>query len=368
MPSTTSDQPVSQSVASLPIRVGVAGLGRAGFSMQCKELATLGDSFTLAAACDPYEAARQRFEEAYPEAKAYQTLDDLCDDVDLDLISIATRSTDHIAHARQALRSGKHVVVDKPMAVELADAEALAKEVQSGQYPGQCFVRHNRRFEPGLVAIQDILTQGLLGEVHTARLRRHNYQRRSDWQSLRDQGGGQLLNWGPHLIDHALVLLGGPADSQWSCLKRLTTVGDAEDHVHLCMERSGLTVDLEISGGVNRPEPEYAVYGTRGSLICTGTSLSLKHLPLDFEFTALDANPGQPVDGYGKPDELTWIEETRELPGGSDFNLEYWREVAATLTGQAEFPIPLDHALEVMRVVERARQSAMPSSSPSQTA
>ena len=58
-------------------------------------------------------------------------------------------------------------------------------------------VRHNRRFE-GLHAYQEIIKSGILGDVFEIKLRRNNYQRRDDWQTLMKYGGGQLLIWVPY--------------------------------------------------------------------------------------------------------------------------------------------------------------------------
>ena len=83
-------------------------------------------------------------------------------------------------------------------------------------------------------------------------------------------GGGQLLNWGPHVIDHALQFLGTPPVKMWSNLAKVAAMGDAEDHVRILLENErGMVVDLEISGGRVISEPAYIVQGTRGSLSCS---------------------------------------------------------------------------------------------------
>ena len=99
--------------------------------------------------------------------------------------------------------------------------------------------------------MQEIIRSGILGDVYEIRLARHGYQRRDDWQTIKEFGGGQLLNWGPHIVDHALRFLESPVATQFSDLKFIAAVGDAEDHLKIVLKgENGRFVDMEISGGV----------------------------------------------------------------------------------------------------------------------
>ena len=115
--------------------------------------------------------------------------------------------------------------------------------------------------------ISGIIDSGILGNVFEIRLARNNFQRRNDWQAIKEFGGGQLLNWGPHIIDHTLRFAGGDYEEMFSNIKRVTAAGDAEDHIKIVMKGvNGRIVDMEISGGLSQKIPEYIVYGTRGAL------------------------------------------------------------------------------------------------------
>lgn len=108
-------------------------------------------------------------------------------------------------------------MVEKPLACRLEDALELQKV--SDANPGRVFVRHNRRFEPAFEHIREIIKSGKLGNIFEIKLCRHSFQWRADWQTILDCGGGQLLNWGPHLVDHALQFLESPVKELWSDLK-----------------------------------------------------------------------------------------------------------------------------------------------------
>lgn len=337
-----------------PVRVGILGLGRAGWGMQCEELKGREDKFQIVAACDLIEERRQRMVERFG-CRAYARAADLLADPDVELVSVATRSNDHFAHAAAALKAGKHVLVEKPMCASFAEARRLRQAAARAK--GKLFVRHNRRFEPGFMHIREIIASGLLGEIFEVKLRRNSYGRRDDWQTLKKYGGGQLLNWGPHIIDHALRFLETPPVSVWSDLKRVAAVGDAEDHLKIVLRNArGLVVDLEISGGSAVKEPEYVVSGSRGGLVSQGGTLKLRYLDPKKKLARRTASEATPGTGFGSPDELAWVEEeipVKPRPGGMT---AIWEHLYDALRLGKKFPVSLDEAVAVMEVVSRVKK------------
>ena len=230
-----------------PVRVGIVGLGRAGWGMHCQELDAFPALFKIVAVCDPIKERRDLAVSKY-NCSAYRQYEDLLADHEVELVDIATCSDEHVEHALAALATGRWTQLEKPMCRNYD--EALVLRAAAIKSRNRLVVRHNRRFEPGFQQVREIIDSGLLGEVYDIKLRRGSYQRRDDWQTVKRCGGGQLLNWGPHIIDHALQFLDAPPAKIWSDLKRVAAVGDAEDYVHILMRNAGgLTVDLEISGG-----------------------------------------------------------------------------------------------------------------------
>jgi len=340
-----------------PIGVGVVGLGRAGWGMHCKELEARGEKFAVVAACEPVSGERRgEFETRFSGvgATAYASFEELLADERVELVSIASRTQDHEPQAIAALKAGKHVALDKPMAGDLKSAKRIARAAEKSA--GQLFVRHNRRYETAFTAIREVLKSRALGKVHTIRLCRHSFQHRADWQTLKSSAGGQLLNWGPHLIDHGLVLLGSPLKSVWSDLRKITARGDAEDHVHLILTgENGVVCDIEISGAVALGDDQWAIHGDRGSLTCNGNTIKLKHLDPAFKPSKGRASTGM-TEGYGGGP-LPWVERTIEATGDEHgAPSDVWDAVHATLRGRKKYPITVEHAVEVMRVVEMAKK------------
>ena len=257
-----------------PIRVGIVGLGRAGWGMHTNELKKRGDKFEIVAGCDPVRKRRDMLQEKCG-CPVYANVEALIADDSVELVDIASRSPAHVPQALLALAANKYVFLEKPIALSYPEATQLKTAAASSK--GAIFIRHNRRFEAGFQHIREIIASQILGKVYEIKLRRNSYQRRDDWQTIIECGGGQLLNWGPHIIDHGLRFLESPLADMWSDLKKIAAVGDAEDHLKVILKgQNGRIVDLEISGGSAIKEPEYIVLGTRGGLTCSGNEIHLR--------------------------------------------------------------------------------------------
>jgi len=339
---------------STPIKVSVAGLGRIGMSVHRDCLKARPDKFTVVAACDLIESRRDAYADLFG-CKTYADYYEMIRDPEIEVVDIATRSCDHYAHAKAALLAGKSVLVEKPFCRTYAEACEL---VDLGSQPAgpHIYVRHNRRFEEGFLKVNEIIDSGILGEVFEIKLTRNSYQRRNDWQTIKEFGGGQLLNWGPHIVDHALRFCGGKYESMYSQIRRVTAVGDAEDHIKLVFKGvNGRIVDMEISGGAALPTPEYVVYGTRGSLIGEGTTLRMKYLDPSVPLMKIVADPSTPDSGtYGNSEKLQWLEKTITLDT-RDHTDVVWDYFYDAYRNNKPYPITSDQAAEVVRTIEAAK-------------
>ena len=341
---------------SKPIKIGVVGLGRIGMSVHRECLKARPDKYTVVAACDLIEDRRNRYAEEFG-CKTYESYADMVADPEIEVIDIATRSCDHYIHSKMALLAGKSVLVEKPFCETAEEAREL---IALGSQPGgpKIYVRHNRRFENGFIKVNEIIDSGILGEVYEIRLARNSYQRRNDWQTIMEFGGGQLLNWGPHIVDHSIRFCGGAYESVFSDIKRVAAVGDAEDHIKMVFKGvNGRIVDMEISGGVAISVPAYRVYGTKGSLVSEGgKKLKLKYLDPDVELATITADPSTPGSGsaFGNSEKLVWKEETVELDldGGTDV---IWDHFYESIRNGKPYPIAPEQALAVVKALEDAK-------------
>ena len=340
------------------IKVAIWGLGRAGWGMHTHEIDRCPGCYEIAGCYDILPERMAQMQKKYPACKAYSSPEEMLADPEIELVAVAVRSRDHVKFDIQVLEAGKYLIAEKPIAVSYAEAMKL-KEV-SDRHPGKMFCRQNRRFEACFQQVQEIIREGILGDIYEIKLCRHNYQRRADWQALKSCAGGQLNNWGPHLIDHALQFIHAPLESVWSDLRLVAAMGDAEDHFKAVLRGTNkIVVDIEVSGGVAIPAPVYAVYGTRGTLISQDEKeIQLKYV--DTEKTepaepASDATPpNEGVFGANKP--IVWIEETRPVAPESGLAVDdFYKVVYRTLAEGAPYPVKPEEAFEVVRVTEMIR-------------
>jgi predicted dehydrogenase len=255
-----------------------------------------------------------------------------------------------------ALKANKIVFLEKPICQTYAEAKRL--KAAAARSKGSLYIRHNRRFEPAFQHVREIISSGALGDVYEIKLRRGFYQRRDDWQTLMRCGGGQLLNWGPHMIDHALRLLESPVVELWSDVRRIAAVGDAEDHFKIIFRgKNGRVVDLEISGGSVASEPEYIVCGAKGGLTCSGDNITLHYLDPKHRLSVRKPKSETPGASFGSSDNLKWIEKTIKVNPKAKCTMDgIWDHLYDAIRKRKKFPITLDEALQVMWVVSQVKK------------
>ncbi|NLF92769.1 MAG: Gfo/Idh/MocA family oxidoreductase [Oligosphaeraceae bacterium] len=346
------------------IKVGILGLGRAGFNMHQSELGKFPELFKIVAGADPLFNRAEEMQKRCG-ARPYHSLEEMLADPEVELVTIASRSADHVRHALQALEAGKYVMVEKPIAVNYQ--EALQYVQAEKKYPGRLFLRHNRRFEPGFAFLRELIATGNIGEVFEIKLRRLSYQLRSDWQVLEACEGGQMNNWGPHLLDQALTLLESPVTDIWCDRKHVVAAGDMEDHFRIFLRaENGRLADIQISGAVAIPEPYFTVYGTRGTLVCKNDQeLSYNWVIPGTPAVSPAANagtpailPGEPAAGkMNTPLAMRWGTLMVEPKDKVD-TWQIWKFLYQSIREGKPYPISLTQALEVVRITDEAKRLA----------
>lgn len=351
-----------------PIKLGVVGLGRAGCGTHFCELADKTDMFEIAAVCDLLPDRTLSAKEKY-NCKTYSRIEDLLSDTDVEVVDIATRSCDHYEHARLALEAGKYVFLEKPMTENSEQAKRLLSLDESfGER--RLFIRHNRRFESKFLQVMEIIDSGLLGDVFYIKRAAGSFNYRNDWQTLRKYGGGQLLNWGPHLIDQALIFSGGDYSRMHSVIRQCVAKGDSEDDVRVSfLGVNGREVEIEISGADALRPPEYIVYGTRGALVdIDGKSFKLKYHPESYKAPDISASedtpgadsttsdPNKKLPGgtaYGYSGKVEFVEEVRE------WNIapltQTWDHLYSAVRDGIDYPIKSAEALKVMETIDEIK-------------
>ncbi|MBR4073602.1 MAG: Gfo/Idh/MocA family oxidoreductase [Clostridia bacterium] len=343
-----------------PIKIGLVGLGRAGWGMHLEEIKNKTDKFQVVAVCDILPERNDKAVERLG-CKAYSSIEELIADEEVEIVDIATRTVDHYNHAKMALKAGKSVLLEKPVCMSYSQAKELYSLANKPGLPF-LFARQNRRFEAVFNIVWDTMKTGVLGDVYEVTISQLGYQRRDDWQTLSEFGGGQLLNWGPHIIDQSLMLLGAPVKKQFGDMKQVAAGGDCEDHfsIHFIGENNR-KVNMCISGATALNEGRnYVAYGTRGAIECIQNHIHLKYINPEQKLPPVVSSPDTPGAAFGASGTYEsaftpeWIEE--------EYDIKYedltviWDHIYNSFRNGAEYPIKDEEVLNLMSVVSRMRE------------
>jgi scyllo-inositol 2-dehydrogenase (NADP+) len=339
------------------VKVGIIGLGRSGWDLHAATLEP-HPQFQVVAVADPQSERRDEAIARFGCA-AYETPQELIADSNVELVVVATPSHTHGPLAQEALAADKHVLVEKPFASSVAEADAL---VEAARQSGKVLTAyHIRRTHGDILKIREILDSGVLGPLHLVKIHIYGYVRRRDWQTLRKFAGGMLNNIGPHFIDLGLVLAGGEYHDLFADMRHLVSAGDAEDHVKVVFRgRDGVVIDIEISNAAAVPTqlPNWTILGRYGALTGSLSHLDWKYYdPTTVPERVADENT--PQRSYEAPEELPWVNLSAEIEDGDPQRLFYDELYAAVREG-ATPPAPPEELRTLIALFDECRtQSGM---------
>jgi len=253
------------------IRTAILGYGRSGSSMHAGAIAQ-NDAFEMVAVCDIDPERQQQAAERFG-CTIYDDYHRMLENEHLDLVSIVTRSDQHCPMTCDCLAAGVNVLVTKPWAVNEAEARRM---VASAEASGKLLLPWlPARWSRDLRRLQQVLAEKVIGNVFLVRRAVCSFGTRSDWQTEKRYGGGYLLNWGPHIVDPPVVLMGSPVRSVYGRMKQTITPGDVEDLFLAVMNLAdGTVVQAEYTIAVE-DLPGWFIQGDRGTIVIRGRDLKI---------------------------------------------------------------------------------------------
>jgi predicted dehydrogenase len=241
-----------------PVRFGLVGYGFGGRYFHAPLIASAPECELVAVQTSAPER-REQVAAELPGTAAVASLDELVA-AGVEAVAISTPADTHTALTEQALRRGLGVVCDKPFALDAAAARGtveLAEGLGRALSPYQ-----NRRWDSEFATVRRLVEAGELGEVTRFESRFERYAPQAGPPAA---GGGTLLDFGSHLVDQALVLL-GPVTSVYA--EHRTRESGLDDDVFVALtHRGGARSHLWGSWSQAAPGPRFRVTGTRGSCV-----------------------------------------------------------------------------------------------------
>ena len=344
-----------------PVRVALMGLGRSMFGDHYPVFKAHPALFKVVAACDLMKERRDIIAKDFPDCRMFRRFIDMLDERDIDLVDIATCSADHVKHALMALDRGFWTLLETPIALTVDDSQVLRGAAQKSK--GRLLVLQRGLFAPDFLLAKQEMSDPRLGDIYEVRVRREDFIRRDDWQTVKRLGGGASYYAMTDLVVQTLKLLPLPPIQMWSELRRVASLGDAEDCVHVNLKtRGAVSADIEFNGGV-LPEdrsPSFVVRGTRGTFkVEAGASEGVvTAIDPDFSFPRRRSSVRTP--GLSDMHEKVPVRTYQvSLPKGTlSGPSAFWKHVYDTVRTAAPFPIALEDSLEAVKFAHLMKKTS----------
>ena len=309
----------------------VVGLGGAGRGHTAQIAATEG--LHLAGV---YDADAGLAEAAATKlgVRAYSSFEALLNDTTIAGVSLATPSALHAQQAVACLEAGKHVISEKPFALDSEEAGRIAAAARQADRLALPF--HNRRWDPDFRLVLDIARAGTLGEVRVVRSAVAGPGPDGGWRLNRAMGGGRLNDWGPHLFSQIYEWFGGDALEVEGYTTTVYPQNECDDLFIADMRFApNVRVSVSMSGFSHVVPPRWEVLGTEGTLLLTGN--------IHGEFTVA----WKRADGQ----EETKTYQRRDVAPP----VPIYAGIVAYLNGQGTLPVSLEEGVAVARWLETVR-------------
>ncbi len=308
--------------------------------------------FTLKAVVERHE---KKMGAKYPDILSYDTVDDLLNDGEIELIIVNTPNFTHFDLAKKVLLAGKHVLLEKPAAANVDEVKELfdlAKKMDR-----KIFGYQNRRWDSDFLAVKEVIESGKLGRLTEVSLRYDRYKpilQTKPFKETKDTPvNGLVYDLAPHLIDQAIILFGRPLSfDKTTASQRDNSV--VVDYFNFRLNYPGeLKVYLTSGLLIPEPLPAFVLHGTLGSFF--KGRVDVQEAQLDGSMLPTDAGYGiEPEGSEGKlvtigPDGQKSVEWVASHKG--DYS-HLFEAVYHTMRNNALYPITEEHISWQMELLE----------------
>ena len=290
--------------------------------------------------------------------KVYNSIDEVCADGSIDLVTLAVPNELHEPMAIQAMEAGINVISEKPVTMS---SESLTRMIEASNRTGKLFTVHqNRRWDCDFLKMKEIYASGELGDVFGIESRVQGSRGiPGDWRGKKEHGGGMILDWGVHLIDQMLRIVYDKKIEKVYCRCDHITNYEVDDgfKLDLYFEKE-LTARIEVGTSHFISLPRYYMTGSNGSALIEGWKTDCRTVCCK-NWSEKDVVPVVTAAGLTKTmaprDEKTITESTSPLPT-SDVH-DFYRNVCAAIDGKESQLITHEQLMRVMKVMEAAFKS-----------
>lgn len=286
----------------MSLKFGIIGCGRIA-QRHAEHIAATGK---LIAVCDIIEAKATALGNKF-DAAVFTSAEDLFKaHTEIDVIAICTPNGLHAAQSIQALRSGFHVLCEKPMALNVKDCEEMITVAEKAKK--KLFIVKQNRYNPPVQAVKKILDEGKLGNIYSVQLNcfwnRENEYYNNSWKGTLQLDGGTLYTQFSHFIDLLYWMIGDVDEVKaFTANYHHTGVIEFEDTGVVILEFKNKaigTINYTVNSHAKNMEGSLTIFGEKGTVKIGGQYLNELEYQ-DIENYVISELPlGNPPNNYGK--------------------------------------------------------------------
>ena len=287
----------------MSMRWGIVGTGTHAENFMAPALLSRPET-KLMAVCDVEEKKAEEFAQRHGIEQRYISFEEMLKNPDLDVVWIATPNHLHARQTIQAAEAGKHILCEKPMALSIADAEAMIEACEkNGVHLGIDF---QNRFHPAHREVYRLIRTGAVGDIAAARAQFCRGFHRGFMKGWRvdpaSAGAGALMGQGLHPIDLLRFLLGSEVVEVSAFSDEKPPHRPVEDMAYIMLRfENGVRAMVMCGILAPRPDNDAVIYGTDAKVICKGTVGMWLSGELVVEGNALNVNMNFPNEDESGP-------------------------------------------------------------------
>lgn len=249
----------------MAVKCAVVGYGSAHAmgAHHCNQIRNT-DGLELVAVAEPVTERRQIAAEQ-EQVPVFKSLTELLDKSDAELVVLVTPHDTHAPLAIEALDAGRHVISEKVMCLNTAEADAM---IAAARRNGRMLtVYQNRRWDKDYVTVRGVIDAGLLGEVFDIESSVGGYGRPGGWRAEKKHGGGMLYDWGAHLVDQVVQMVPAAPRCVFATMQHRVWDVDVETHasVHVAFA-NGCVAHIDVGNISWIRRHRWYVRGEKGAL------------------------------------------------------------------------------------------------------
>jgi predicted dehydrogenase len=329
------------------ITFGIVGCGRIAVR-HAEHINRLGE---LVAVCDIVPKKAEELASKY-QAKAYLDINDLNAHPDIDVISVCTPNGLHAEHSIAALKTGHHVLCEKPMAIKVADCREMIRAAKTANK--HLFIVKQNRFNPPVAALKKVLDEKRLGKIFSVQLNcfwnRHPEYYANSWKGTKVLDGGSLFTQFAHFID-LLYWLIGDINKVYALTANLGHKGmiEIEDTgvIALKFKNGALgTINYTVNSFNKNMEGSLTVFGQKGTIKIGGQYLNeLEYQEIE-GYKIKNLPPGNPANNYG------------QYVGSMSNHDKVYENVIEVLTKNGKIATNGEEGLKTVEIIEKIYAAA----------